>query len=65
MEIEKGKLYQSRNFPNITRKVVGVSNSGVVTYKFLNSNLGPAFVRVLKMVGSEFIKCSTGEVQTQ
>lgn len=62
MKIEKGKTYQSRNFPHITRKVVKVKD-GIVTYQIINSQTpNDPFLRMTKAVLSEFEKCTAHEV---
>ena len=53
-----GDIYQSRNFPNISRRVVRVKH-GIVTYSILDSRKpDDPFNKMCLAVESEFMKCS-------
>lgn len=62
MKIKEGKIYRSRNFPNISRKVL-MLRYGVVTYEQIDAReIDQRFRPVMKLAESEFIHCSSCEV---
>lgn len=56
-EIEVGKVYQSRSFAHIKRKVVRVKD-GIVTYSILRTDRNDPFNKVCTAVENEFKKIS-------
>lgn len=61
--LEKGKTYQSRNFPHISRKVQRVKD-GVVVYSIIDDRHPEgSWRRMATAPVSEFMKVSTCEVK--
>ena len=58
MELRVGKVYQSRSFPHISRKVVSVKD-GIVIYSIIDDRKpGAMFRKMATAVESEFCKVS-------